>query len=100
MFRIHQIANMTYISVHGNIDLENASHLNKLLNKIMNTGKYRVALDFSNVDYITSAGIGVLIYSHKKMEQNMGRLVLRGLKEDIHRVFKLLGFHDFFHIAA
>lgn len=100
IFEIRQEHGEILIGLNGNIDLENASHLNKFLNKLIQERYFHIKLDFSQVDYITSAGIGVLIYGHKKLEKNNGQLKLLRINEDILRVLKLLGFHDFFHIAS
>ena len=55
-------------------------------------GQPRLLLDLAALDYISSAGLRVLLGAAKKVKQLGGRLILCGLKPHIHEVFEMSGF--------
>jgi len=52
-------------------------------------GRRKVLLNFSNVDFMSSAALGKLIRLHQRMTQVGGKLVLCGIIDSILTVFKL-----------
>lgn len=52
----------------------------------------RLILDFSGVEYISSAGLRVVIAAHREMEKKDG-LVIRGMNQNVKSVFSLTGFN-------
>jgi anti-sigma B factor antagonist len=59
---------------------------------------YNIIIDLSEVNYISSRGLGILVDIHKKCQKN-GKLVLCGLSEDVMSVFKLTVLNNFFIIV-
>lgn len=55
-------------------------------------GNSRLVLDLRDLEYISSAGLRVLLGAAKKVKQLGGRLILCGLKPHIHEVFEISGF--------
>lgn len=53
-------------------------------------------LDFSNLDYIASVGLGILIAQQRRLLDNDGGLVLAGLSPHLQEIFELAGFADVF----
>ena len=58
-----------------------------------------LVLDFSNLDYISSAGLRVLLSAQKKL-QSKGGMVIRGVCENVMEIFEITGFSDFLTIEA
>ncbi|MFM7056816.1 MAG: STAS domain-containing protein [Planctomycetota bacterium] len=52
-------------------------------------GRRKVILDFTHVEYLSSAALGKLITMHKKMMTAKGKLVLCSIRKEIHEVFKI-----------
>ena len=52
-------------------------------------GRRKILLNFSNVDFISSAGLGKLITLHRKLQGMQGKLVLCKIAKDILDVFKI-----------
>ena len=59
----------------------------------------RVAIDLSEVDYVTSTGIALLIGTKRRVEAKQGRLVLHGLRPGIHELFSMMKLVNLFEIA-
>jgi anti-sigma B factor antagonist len=57
-----------------------------------------VTLDCDGLDYISSAGLGVLLKTQKRLLASKGKLRLAGLKPHLHDVFTYSGFDQLFEI--
>lgn len=55
-------------------------------------------IDFSKLEYISSAGLSVLLRTQKKLSENGGELTLRNLSSHISDVFRFAGFDLIFKI--
>ena len=61
----------------------------------INTSK---TVDFSNLEYISSAGLGVLLMTQKRLKDNGYQLILKNMNKHIREVFKYAGFDLIFQI--
>jgi anti-sigma B factor antagonist len=57
-------------------------------------------VDFSNLEYISSAGLGVLLKTQKRLSENGEKLKIINVNSHIHDVFRYSGFHAIFEIEA
>ena len=90
---------VTVLQVRGRIDSTTAVMLNERLMGMLEGASARVLVDFSHLDYISSAGFRVLLLAAKRAEQCMSRLVLCGVSGKVKQLFDLGGFLDLFTIA-
>lgn len=60
----------------------------------------RLAIDLSRLDYISSAGLRVLLVVAKKVQQAKGKMVLFGLIPNVREVFAVSGFDKIFAIQS
>lgn len=58
------------------------------------TGLSRLVLDFSELGYITSAGLRVVLLAYNKMDDQGGIVVVKGANEEVQGVFNMTGFTD------
>jgi len=87
--------------VNGRIDSYTAPDLFDALNKIVNNNHYKIILDMSGVNYVSSAGIRVLIDIQKKCKMNLeGGLLLVNLPQRVYETLELTGFVPLFRIYA
>ena len=59
----------------------------------------RIVMNFSNLDYINSTGMRVLLILAKRLAGASGKLVLCGMKEHILEVFRISGFNQILTIT-
>ena len=52
----------------------------------------------SAIDYISSAGLRVLLMTAKKLRENGGLLVLSGMNSSVRQIFELAGFFSIFTV--
>lgn len=69
----------------------------KILNSIEG-GAQDVILDFASVDYISSAGIRVLVHCHKELEKKQGHILLAAVPKPIENVLYITGFLPYFKV--
>ena len=81
------------IAVSGRIDSATAPELAVALNEFVDEGQYNLVLDMGAVDFVSSAGLRVLIDTQKTCQHlNRGRLVLAEVPAPIYEAFDLAGF--------
>ena len=59
----------------------------------------KLALDMSNVEYLTSSVIGKLITLHRKLHRSQGKLALFGLTAGVHSILATSKLLDYFTVA-
>jgi anti-sigma B factor antagonist len=57
-------------------------------------------LDFGALEYISSAGLGILLKTQKRLAENGAALRIINVNNHIHDVFRYSGFHAIFDIEA
>ena len=80
------------LAVEGRLDTLTAPELEAELGREM-PGAETLTLDFSKLDYISSAGLRVLLAAHKAMSRKSGMKVT-GVNEIVQEVFDVTGFSD------
>lgn len=79
------------VVLHGRLDTSNASDFSKeLLASLEQMSK--LILDFSDLFYISSAGLRALLQALKQMKQQGGDMIIRNLSQEIRDVFRMTGF--------
>ena len=89
---IKKNAEATIIEVAGRLDTLTASSLDKAINEDIGEVKHLV-LDLKNLEYISSAGLRVLLGAQKKM-QKIGSMKVTNVCEAVMEVFEMTGFAD------
>lgn len=57
-------------------------------------GTELLTMDLSELDYVSSAGLRVLLSAHKSMKKQGGSMVVRGVNEEVQEVFTITGFSE------
>ncbi len=85
------------LALEGRLDTMTAPELEAELNKSLG-GADRLILDLGKLDYISSAGLRVLLSAHKTMTPKSGMQV-QNVNEVVQEVFEVTGFADILDIA-
>ena len=80
------------IALEGRLDTTTAPELEQALKESMDAAA-ALTLDFSKLDYISSAGLRVLLSAHKAMSRKDGMKVVN-VNEIVREVFDVTGFGD------
>ncbi len=81
----------------GRIDSQTASELAQVFDSIIDAGRFNIVFDMQDVDYISSAGLRVLIDVQKTCKRwNRGKVVLVNVNPSVREVLDLVGFEPLF----
>ena len=82
----------TIIEIAGRLDTITAPALDKTINEEIGDTE-NIVLDLKGLEYISSAGLRVLLGAQKKMQKN-GSMKLINVCEEVMEVFEMTGFAD------
>lgn len=87
------------VEVSGRVDSANVNQLGDALNEITEAGRYKIVLNMAKIDYISSAGLRVLVDTLKNCKRfNRGDLVLCEVSERVQETLELAGLTSIFTI--
>lgn len=92
--------NIKIFSPAGRLDSNNSAAFEKEILAALDAGENQILLDFSDLAYISSAGLRVVLLTAKKTKASSGKLVLCNLNESINEVFIVSGFNSILDIQA
>jgi len=87
------------IGLVGRLDANTAGQLEKKLLPLIDEGEKQLIIDFSELDYISSAGLRLLLLAAKRLKSIKGKIVLCSMKEYIKEIFEIAGFTPIFTIC-
>jgi anti-anti-sigma factor len=82
---------ITIITPEDRLDTTTSPEFEKVLTKQFNDNISTIIIDFSNIEYISSAGLRVLLLGTKAMKKKNGKLCICSLNEQVHEVFDISG---------
>lgn len=84
------------ISLVGRLDTVTSPQLQEMLDNSLD-GVTELVFDFAKLDYISSAGLRVLLATNKKMVK-AGKMIIRNVNDVVQEVFDMTGFADILNI--
>ena len=84
------------IALVGRLDTVTSPQLQEVLDSSLN-GVTELVFDFAKLDYISSAGLRVLLATNKKMVK-AGKMSIRNVNDVVQEVFDMTGFADILNI--
>jgi anti-sigma B factor antagonist len=73
---------------------------NQLFGLVDEDGRRKIVLDFTNVEYLSSAALGKLITMDKKVKSVKGKLRLCAIRPEIYEVFEITRLNKVFDIKS
>ena len=99
-FAHDQMGEVAIVKLAGRLDSSTAQPAEESFTRLLGSGTPRLAIDMSRLEYISSAGLRVLLVVAKKVQQAKGKMVLFGLLPNVGEVFSVSGFDKIFAIQA
>lgn len=93
-------SDVTFVAVAGNLDSKTSSEAQQILDGIVRNGGRKIVIDFTALDYISSAGLRVLLGTAKRLRGGGGALHLFGLSGTVMEVFEISGFSSILAVFA
>lgn len=88
--------NKLIVAVSGRVDTNTAPELDKALMEAI-VGVNEFVLDFKDMNYISSAGLRVILKVHRRIDEK-GSFKLINVSDDVMEVFDMIGFSDILNI--
>ena len=85
-------ANNISLSIAGRLDTVTSVQLSNELDKIFAEGAFNLFLDLKGLEYISSAGLRVLLVAQKQVSSQGTKLELTGVNETVKQVLDITGF--------
>ncbi|MBV7272448.1 STAS domain-containing protein [Clostridiaceae bacterium UIB06] len=97
---IKQIKNedVVTLALSGRLDTITSSKLGEELEKVFQEGKINLVFDFEALDYISSAGLRVLLIAQKKINALAATMKIINANETVKEVFEVTGFSGILNI--
>lgn len=89
--KTENIEGILMISVIGEVDASSSIHLDNAFKEAMESGQKKIVTNLTELDYISSAGLGVFISYLDEFSSKEVQLVLFGIKAPVRQVFDILG---------
>ncbi|MEN8153741.1 MAG: STAS domain-containing protein [Acidobacteriota bacterium] len=86
------------LKITGRIDISGAEKLKNVFNLILEKEQKKVVIDFGDVSFIGSSGIGKLLFFYKNLSSKNREIVLINLNSEIRSLFKAIKVDTLFNI--
>jgi anti-sigma B factor antagonist len=87
------------VQASGRVDAATAPQLEAAFSTVTGAGRFNIVFDMSDVDFISSVGLRVLITVRKQCRRyNRGDLVLASVSPNVERTLELAGFYSLFDV--
>jgi anti-sigma B factor antagonist len=94
---VQEFKHCDMITVKGRVDSATASQLAHALEAAHNGGKYKLVVNMSGLEYMSSAGFRALLAAQRNSRRyNRGEVVLSSVPERIREALELAGFTELF----
>lgn len=92
--------NIMVLKLNGRLDTNASMEFEQHMEESIKFSKKNMILDFSELEYICSSGLRVIIQAAKKLKTVKGELVLCCMEDYIKEVFEISGFDAFLKICS
>lgn len=86
------------LSLSGRLDTLTSGKLGEEIEKVFQEGKINLVLDFNELDYISSAGLRILLMAQKKINALDTSMKIINVNESVKEVFDMTGFTNILNI--
>jgi anti-sigma B factor antagonist len=87
------------VALRGELDMDAAPDLARVLNALVNDGPAEVVLECSGLSFIDSSGLAVLVSAQRDLDAQHRRLVVRSPRRNVVRVFEITELMEFLHVS-
>ena len=97
---VKEVNEVNVMSFEGNLDTNTAPQAQSQIDQLIDGGSSKILINFDNLNYISSAGLRVLLATAKKLKATSGDLKICGLNKTVQEVFDISGFSSILSVVA
>ena len=94
------VESISVLRFEGNLDMNTAKGAQESADKVIDGGALKIIINFDKVNFVSSAGLRVLLYTAKRMKHAEGELSICGLNDSVQEIFKITGFDKIFNVLT
>lgn len=94
------VGDIVVINLQGRLNSTNAVQVEAEILSHINQGANQLLVDLNELEYISSAGLRVLLVVAKRLKRSAGLMVLCGIRESIREIFEVSGFLGILSVAT
>lgn len=94
-----EIGNTTVISLKNRLDVTNVVQFKNIWQDHLSKGHEKIILDFRELSFIDSSGVGSIIVLYKQLQKNQGSICVINSPDNVCRVFELAGLQGMIKIV-
>lgn len=98
IFEVKETEGGMYATVSGRLDTPSAVAAQKEIAPLLEHADKEIILDCSNLEYISSSGLRLLLTIRKEASAKGGKVIVEHINDDIKKVFVMTGFYNLFEI--
>lgn len=95
---VEEKGEVVVLRLHGRLDAASSPQIEKKINSIIEAGHFRLILNFAGVEYLSSAGMRLMLSVSKKLGHLEGKMVACSLHDEVMDVIKMAGFQEVLEI--
>ena len=88
----HEEGAVKVLQFDGRLDTNTSPEAQTALDGLIGEGAQKILVDFEKLDYVSSAGLRVLLSAGKQLTRSGGELRLSNLNETVQEIFEISGF--------
>jgi anti-sigma B factor antagonist len=92
------IDNIAIVSLKGRLNVTTTADLEQVFNALLAENRTKILVECRELEYISSAGLRVLLAAAKQFKKISGEIALAGLSQNVKQVFEISGFTSIFTI--
>ena len=89
---VKDLGEVNIIYLKGYLDAHTAPALEGTFSNLIDKDKFKIVVNFKDLAYISSAGLGVFMAFIEKIRENEGDIKLSSMSDKVFNIFDLLGF--------
>lgn len=91
---------LTFLHIQGRIDANSSGKIEEKFKEILEIEHQAVIVDLSRVDYVSSAGLRLMIAATKKFQGKGVRLLFCHMLDEVREIIKMAGFETILDIYS
>ena len=97
---VKEVKEVNVMAFEGNLDTNTAPQAQAQIDQLIDGGSSKILINFNDLNYISSAGLRVLLATAKKLKAASGDLKICGLNQTVQEVFDISGFSSILSVVA
>jgi len=93
-----KVNDIAVVSLKGRLNVTTTAELEQVFSKLLEDKQTKVLVECRELEYISSAGLRVLLTAAKQFKKISGEIALAGLSQNVKQVFEISGFTSIFPI--